>query len=343
MWLFTCRHDYENVLIDELKRMGSPGAQQLLPGLVRAEVDAPAAAVAQWDPVYALGVLPQAIALRGASIKDLGQGLCDLALRGWPASDGRFAVHALVPGQLKGQPNPAMRRRADLIGDAARKAIFAGLHSKPRKDAPTDRLAQLLLLDVDTAMAAAGPCVGVGGQMRWPPLVPAGLGNPPDDERAPSSAYRKLQEALQCLGEHPNPGDHAADLGACPGGWTHVLRQHGTAVTAVDRSPLAQHLMEDSLVRYVGGDAFAWLPAQPLDWLVSDVIAYPQRVPELLRQWCEPRLAKRFVVQMKFKGGPDFDLIDDTLKLCRQLGYFARAKHFFNDKHEVTLMGGLPS
>jgi 23S rRNA C2498 (ribose-2'-O)-methylase RlmM len=74
--------------------------------------------------------------------------------------------------------------------------------------------------------------------------------------------------------------------------------------------------------------------------MVSDVIAYPQRVPELLAAWCPQPWARRLVVQMKFKGSPDFALIDQAIATARQAGWWMRAKHFFNDKHEITLMGG---
>ena len=40
--------------------------------------------------------------------------------------------------------------------------------------------------------------------------------------------------------------------------------------------------------------------------MVSDIIAFPERVPELLQAWCGPKLCRRFVVQMKFKGEPDW-------------------------------------
>ncbi len=313
-------------------------AHTLAPGLVAADLgdDVPA----RWDPVYALQVLPMACEVRGESIRQLAEAVATAVVGRWPAVPGRFAVHVLVPGQLKGQPNPLMRRRADLLEAALPKALFAQLPHKAERQAPIDKLVQVLLMDADVAYASVAPLQPVGGWMCWPSRLPAGLANPPDEPQAPSSAFRKLREALACLGEAPGPGSRAVDLGASPGGWTHVLRQLGAAVTAVDRAALAPRLMADRTIDYVSGDAFVWRPTQPVDWIVSDIIAYPQRVPELLHMWCGEHLAERLVIQMKFKGWPDFDLIDAAVQVCRDAGYFARAKHFFNDKHEITLMAG---
>lgn len=337
VWLFTCRHEYEAVLVAELARMGAT-ARTLLPGLVAADLgdDPPE----RWDPVYALQVLPQAGEVRGESIRQLAQAVADRCVPRWPAGDGRFAVHVLVPGQLKGQPNPQMRRRADLLQAALPKMLLGQLQAQPPRQAPVDRLMQVLLMDPEVAYVSVAPLCPVGGAMSWPSRLPAGLANPPDEPTAPSSAFRKLREALACMGEAPGPGSQTVDLGASPGGWSHVLRQLGAHVTAVDRAELAPTLMKDKYIRFVTADAFAWRPPQPVDWIVSDIIAYPQRVPELLQVWCGEGRADRLVIQMKFKGWPDFDLIDAAIQVCRSAGYFARAKHFFNDKHEITLMAG---
>ncbi len=337
MWLFTGRHEYEAVLVAELARMGA-AARTLMPGLVAADLgNAP---TERWDPVYALQVLPQVGQVRGESIRQLAQTVAEWCMARWPTGSGRFAVHVLVPGQLKGQPNPQMRRRADLLQAALPKALIGLLSAAPSRQAPVDRLVQVLLTDPEVAYVSVAPLQPVGGAMSWPSRLPAGLADPPDEPTAPSSAFRKLREALACMGEAPGPGAQTVDLGASPGGWTHVLRQLGAQVTAVDRAELAPRLMTDKYVQFVMADAFAWHPPQPVDWIVSDIIAYPQRVPELLRDWCGEARADRLVVQMKFKGCPDFDLIDAALEVCRSADYFGRAKHFFNDKHEITLMAG---
>lgn len=335
--LFTCRHTFEATLCQELARLGVREAGGLLPGIVLAPATAHA-----FDPVYALQVLPNARRIRGASIRELALAARDVALPLLHEHPGAWTLHCLVPGWLKGNPKPPMARRAGLIGAA----ILADLrkdqrglwrrHVDPGPDVCI--IVQLLLVDNDTAWVSAAPVHAIAPRAAWPAREPAGLAVVADDDAAPASSYRKLIEAIICMGVQPLPGDVAVDLGASPGGWTHVLRRAGAHVTAVDRAPLATHLLRDPQVCFIKADAFAWRPEAPVDWLVSDIIAYPGRVAALLQAWCSPGLAKHMIVQMKFRGDPDWQALQDALDVARSCGYDARAKHFFNDKNEVTLM-----
>jgi 23S rRNA (cytidine2498-2'-O)-methyltransferase len=350
-WLLTCRHDYEGELRDEIARMGLSVSEIAMPGAVLTQVpDCGDLAelrerLIALDPVYALQVLPEAVQIEAPSIAGLADAALNSLLPRWlelgaASGAGRFAVHVLVPGQLKGQPRPLMQRRAELLAQAVKQRVFKEERHKPLKTEPVGRLLQILLVDNEVAWVSAAPVVHPAGAMNWPSLLPAGLCDPPDDARAPSSAFRKLREALACMGDQPGPGDVAVDLGASPGGWSHVLRECGAEVHAVDRAPLDKRLMADPHIHWHEADAFRWMPDQAVAWMVSDVIAYPQRVPELLAAWCPQPWARRLVVQMKFKGSPDFALIDQAIATARQAGWWMRAKHFFNDKHEITLMGG---
>jgi 23S rRNA (cytidine2498-2'-O)-methyltransferase len=327
-WLWTCRHTFESTLCEELGRLGVQ-ARPVLPGLVRADGLGPAseAELRRLDAVYALQVLPDAQEIAGESVKALAQGVAHAC----KDLQGDWRLHALVPGQLKGQPKPLLRHRADLIADAVRR--------RRKSTAVPDALGQVLLLEPTRAWVSASPVVKLPPNQGWPSPLPAGLADVADDFTAPASSYRKLEEALACMGVLPRPGDTAVDLGASPGGWTRVLRRHGAQVTAVDRAALAPHLMADAGVTLVQGDAFSWRPPQPVDWLVSDIIAFPERVPELLAAWCGPRLCRHFVVQMKFKGAPDWSAMAEARAVAERCGYVVRGKHFFNDKNEVTWVG----
>ena len=76
-------------------------------------------------------------------------------------------------------------------------------------------------------------------------------------------------------------------------------------MTAVDRSPLISELMRDAQVTFVQGDAFAFNPldtdrgggGQRVDWMVCDVIAEPQRVPQLLEAWCQGEWAQADILK----------------------------------------------
>ena len=138
------------------------------------------------------------------------------------------------------------------------------------------------------------------------------------------------------------------DLGASPGGWTAVLclLLQCQRVYAVDRAELAHHLMRNANITFVKADAFAYQPewlsdskgalkqAIPDTWMVSDIIAYPQRIVELLDKWCEGRWAEFMVVTMKFQGDIAWDDLELAVATVKRHGYSCRVKHFFNNKNE---------
>ena len=72
--------------------------------------------------------------------------------------------------------------------------------------------------------------------------------------------------------------------------------------------------------------------------MVSDIIAYPQRIVELLDKWCEGRWAEFMVVTMKFQGDIAWDDLELAVATVKRHGYSCRVKHFFNNKNEVTFM-----
>ena len=72
--------------------------------------------------------------------------------------------------------------------------------------------------------------------------------------------------------------------------------------------------------------------------MVSDIIAYPERIVELLDQWCEGHWARYMVVTMKFQGDIAWADLKRAIATANRHGYTCRAKHFFNNKNEITLM-----
>ncbi len=346
-WLFTCRHTHELRLCEELARLGCERARPVdgVPGLVRAD-GLPSAVdddtLKAWDPVWALQVLPAVELLPAPSINALAAAVVARLSDAVDGFDGPWVLHVVAPGRLRGQPNPKLAGRAELVDKAIGKRLGKSRRrawKRRQHDCPQPEfVAQVLLRDPRHAWLAFGPTRALPTGRTWPSPMPAGLADVADDPVAPSSAFRKLDEAFACIGRTPQPCETGVDLGASPGGWTRVLLRHGARVVAVDRAPLAAHLGREPAVTWLKGDAFTFRPDAPVDWLVSDIIAFPARVAELLELWCGERLATRLVVQMKFTGDTDWDALDAALRTAERHGYHCRAKHFFNDKNEVTLM-----
>jgi 23S rRNA (cytidine2498-2'-O)-methyltransferase len=150
----------------------------------------------------------------------------------------------------------------------------------------------------------------------------------------PSRAYLKLWEALVRFGRWPGPGERCLDLGASPGGWTWVLASLGADVTAVDKAPLAAVVAAMPGVSERLDSAFA-VPAEPIDWLFSDVIAYPDRLLALVRRWIEAGAARYVVCTIKFQGPTDHDTAAAFASIPG-----GQVVHLFHNKHELTFLWG---
>ncbi len=149
----------------------------------------------------------------------------------------------------------------------------------------------------------------------------------------PSRAYLKLWEALSLSPSRPGVGQLCLDLGACPGGWTWVLRGLGAKVIAVDRSPLSASLMGDPLVEYRMGSAFACQPNNfdGIDWIFSDVICYPERLLELITRWYKSGKCKNFVCTLKFQSRGSYQVVDRFMEIPG-----SQVLHLSHNKHELT-------
>jgi 23S rRNA (cytidine2498-2'-O)-methyltransferase len=160
-----------------------------------------------------------------------------------------------------------------------------------------------------------------------------------DDLAPPSRAYRKLLEAEKRLGVGIGCGETCVDLGASPGGWTHVALERGASVIAVDRSPLAPALMAHRRLEFVKSDAFRFAPNAPVDWLLSDVIAFPERAIDLVDEWIGERWCRRFVVTIKFKGENDYAKMERLKAILERRGVEFEVRRLLNNKNEVTAFG----
>ena len=220
-------------------------------------------------------------------------------------------------------------RRAELIRE---KLPFLNLKTRPFPgEIPHSPMGIYTLLDDHTMIASA----------KTTSDLPAGrIEFEEDHVNPPSRAYLKIQESLT-MAHHffgvpfPGPGQKCFDAGACPGGWTWALRKLGADVFAVDRSPLATTLMRDPHVKFQAHDAFTLKPEDlgAFDWVVSDVICYPDRLLPWIQGWLASKLTRNMICTIKLQGELDWNVI-------KQFGEIpdSRVVHLNYNKHELTFI-----
>jgi 23S rRNA (cytidine2498-2'-O)-methyltransferase len=213
-------------------------------------------------------------------------------------------------------------RRAQLITDALPHVSARPLElGELAPDAP---LGSWTLLDRDTVLAARS-CSSPfpNGEPRFVE----------DRDGPPSRAYLKLWEVLATVRRQPQPGERCLDLGAAPGGWTWLLARTGAEVLAVDRAPLAPELDALPNVTWRGTSAFGLDPSEvgPLDWWCSDIVAYPDRLLELVTRWLEAGTVRNLVCTIKFQGATDHGA---AARFAALPG--AQVRHLSQNKHELT-------
>ncbi len=153
----------------------------------------------------------------------------------------------------------------------------------------------------------------------------------------PSRAYLKLWEACIRFGAWPQPGETCIDLGASPGGWTWAIAQLGATVTAIDKAELDPRVMAMPGVTLRRESAFGLTPEElapeKVDWLFSDIIAYPDRLLALVQSWIAAGRARRIVCTVKLQGATDHDATDAFAAIPG-----GRLMHLFHNKHELTFV-----
>ena len=220
-------------------------------------------------------------------------------------------------------------RRSSLIQE---KLPFINIKSKAFPfEIPTSQIGLFTLIDENTMLYS---------EKTSSPL-PAGFFQFIEDhENPPSRAYLKLQEALVRFAFYykmpfPSENSYCFDAGACPGGWTWVLRQLGSRVFAVDRAELADNLMKDSCVEFLKHDAFTLEVDKigPFDFVFSDVICYPERLFNWVNLWIESDRTKNMICTIKMQGEIDWNLVEKFAAIPN-----SHVVHLCYNKHELTWM-----
>ena len=302
---------------------------------------------AEGTPSLALAqqCVPDAIRIRQPSIAKLAQSISPRLVDALAEHDGPWRLHAYCVEHPEGE---LRRVRCERVAER----VLDFLHKKQRRlertqvkkhadtFEPDEALVQLALVQPDLALLA----VTLPGERhrlrrclsRWP----GGLAPVDDDRAPPSRAYRKLIEAEAHLGKAIDIGDRVVDLGAAPGGWSHVALSRGAMVTAVDRSPLDEIVMAHDSLDFHQGDGFAYEPEYPpVDWLLCDLIAYPERTVELVQRWADRGLCRNFVVTVKFQGEDEYPRLEQLKAILEGTRFEFELRRLFYNRNEITALG----
>ena len=311
MHLLVSTEESEPFLIEELRRsFPHIPVESIFPGLLSSDFalqpEAPPALV------FARQLLPDAVEVSAPSIALWSERLFTEVVP-------RLAESK--PWQLQVEPHfgaaNAGRNRCRLIREAfrdllqrKRRHLLRAWQDEAAPFSPEHSLVQLVLVSPERGFLSIARAPGPFQYRRVISPFPKGGIPLAIDKAAPSRAFTKLVEAELRLGRRIAPGESCADLGASPGSWSYVALQRGASVLAVDRAPLRTDLMRHRQLVFRQGDAFNFRPESPVDWLLCDVIAAPERSIGLLLQWLREGWARRFVVTIKFKGKDDYGLLE---------------------------------
>lgn len=341
------RPDFAEPLWEELRGMAPGGA---LVG------DSPRWREWQVDPAdlksraiaFAQQVLPQAELISAASIRLWVEASGPRIVAALDALPGPWRLHVFpvaVPGGTAGG------RRCQLLEEALRewlkrkrKRLLARLapaddELPPLPWGPEESFVQIALRTAESGALSILTPPELAAWQSAISLVPGGDYPWIEDRQAPSRAFAKVHEAEAHSGLWIAKGETCVDLGASPGGWTWVAVERGARVVAVDRSPLRDDLMREPYVEFVRGDAFRHRPPKRVDWLLCDVIAFPQKTLELLRTWLVERLCRRFLVTIKFRGDDEHPLLEAFKTLLEAHAGPYLIRRLRANKNEATIIG----
>jgi 23S rRNA (cytidine2498-2'-O)-methyltransferase len=341
--VFSCDAGWDQILCEELKRVFSTSTtRRINDGWVAVDGDS-----AEWPAVptvaFGLQCLPYATAIEATSISQWVQIAAPRIIESLADHFGPWRLHVFGDASPQGR---IIRRRSKLIEHG----IVEFLRKKQRRLVRTVRPDGNLIADDEALVQVALVTSSFGySSICLPELCralrrcispfPAGAVEVPPDRRAPSRAFAKLVEAELRLGCRIAPGETCVDLGSSPGSWSYVALNRGAHVIAVDRSPLRADLMKHPNLSFVRRDAFRFAPQAPVDWLLCDVIAFPERIMGLVKRWLTERWCRKLCATIKFRGRDEYALLEPFKMMLDESGAEFQLRRLNSNKNEVTAIG----
>lgn len=343
-----------DVLIEELAQLGARGAVEVAPGVIAVpSAAAPSVpSLGLLDPAFARQAMPRAHLVAGSNVNDIAASVLDrvssAGLTTTTTAPGGIVlveedVEVTVPelerrGSNALEDHPLEVARLDLLG--VLKAKITGRRAKRGETAPSSgHRVRVLLVDAWSAWVSVAPAPVGPALLMWPATFAGGRALDERAADAPSSAHRKLDEALLWLEVEPGADDVVIDLGAAPGGWSWAALRRGARVIAVDRADMDPEIVKHERLEHVRADAFKYVPERQPTWLLCDVIAEPERSLDIVARAVQSPKLRALVVTLKLKRPVKLDVVKRARALCRATpGFFGRTKSLAANKLEVTVM-----
>lgn len=160
------------------------------------------------------------------------------------------------------------------------------------------------------------------------------------DEGQISRAEFKLLEALELFQIKLPSRGVALDLGASPGGWTRVLRQHDQYVTAVDPGSLDPRLAQDRGIRHKVMTAEQYLADEPdrFDLIVNDMRMDARDSARLMVTYAKQLYRHGSVIMtLKLPEEHREPIIEHAFAILREAYTVAGARQLFHNRSELTV------
>lgn len=332
---------FEDALLAELRQAKGKG-QALAPGVIACPHDAIS------DFCFARQVLPAAHFVQA----DGPSAFCDAALSTLAVDEaqalyaGRALVSVFAPDFFRKGSGPVANHPLEPMVATVRDILEKKLVGRAKKyeisqePGPPRCHFQILMTGTNEGWTSLTPIASAqSALLSWPSPFPAGRATVPERWEAPSSAYKKVEEAFAWLHRTPDDSDVVLDLGAAPGGWTCAALAYGARVIAFDRADMAPALVAHPRLTHLRKDAFEHAPLLEATWLLCDVIDLPYKSLDLISRALEAPNLLGLVVTIKLKRPVDAGVLRDARTLCAQaIGFEGRAKNLCHNKCEITVM-----
>ncbi len=160
------------------------------------------------------------------------------------------------------------------------------------------------------------------------------------EDRVSRSEF-KLEEAIATFGLELPTGGKALDLGASPGGWTRILRQHGQEVWSVDPGALDPRLRGDRRIHHAATTAGRFFTDNRVRF---DVVVNDMRMDQvmsarmMLDAGAHLRRGGLAIVTLKGGGKNPLDGARRGMDVLRQEYDVLHARQLHHNRNEITVI-----